>query len=301
MECITNLSSACISETSSQSLTPSDDPTSFHRACYTARSHLALFPPDTSSAQSILQPFLSLPTPPPSAKAITLFADYLTGRDASKVEEIRDLVLELEGNANEEDGDVRVEEGVVRVIAGTVFILEGEVEEAVATLTEGAGKTDLEWSVTSHSFTARNKLMQGNSMAVLVQLLLSLDRKDLAESTYTSAKKIGNDSTIIQAMEAWIGLKTVSSLILCRGELIRERYQGGRQLQQSYYYFEELYQLPSGRTGPVLASHAAAHYLQGHVDEAKADVSEGLERDGGDKDGDVLAVGATLGMPGLSA
>lgn len=36
-------------------------------------------------------------------------------------------------------------EGVVRVIAGTVFVLEGENEEAVATLTEGKAKEDLEW------------------------------------------------------------------------------------------------------------------------------------------------------------
>jgi coatomer protein complex subunit epsilon len=47
-------------------------------------------------------------------------------------------------------------------------------------------------------------------MALLVQLLLSLDRKDLAQSTYNSAKRIGNDSALVQAMEAWIGLKTVS-------------------------------------------------------------------------------------------
>jgi hypothetical protein len=49
-----------------------------------------------------------------------------------------------------------------------------------------------------------------NSTALLVQLLLALDRKDLAQTTYQAAKRIGNDSTLIQAMEAWIGLKTVS-------------------------------------------------------------------------------------------
>jgi len=49
-----------------------------------------------------------------------------------------------------------------------------------------------------------------SSMALLVQLLLSLDRRDLAQSTYNQAKRIGNDSALVQAMEAWIGLKTVS-------------------------------------------------------------------------------------------
>jgi coatomer protein complex subunit epsilon len=33
----------------------------------------------------------------------------------------------------------------VRVVAGSLFVLEGEIEEAVATLTEGAAKDDLEW------------------------------------------------------------------------------------------------------------------------------------------------------------
>ena len=76
--------------------------------------------------------------------------------------------------------------------------------------------------------------------------------------------------------------------------------QGGRPLHQSYYYFEELYQLPAGRTAPVLASHAAAHLLLGHVDEAKADITEASQREGGDSDPDVLAVGTSLGLEGYS-
>ncbi|OCF45979.1 hypothetical protein I317_00067 [Kwoniella heveanensis CBS 569] len=248
---------ACISEASSQSHTPSDDPSSLHRALYIARAHLASSPPATSSATTILELFLSAEPAPLSAKAVSAFASYLSG-EKDKVDEIRDLVLEVEGAEDE------VEEATVRVVAGSVFVLEGENEEAIATLTEGVAKTDLE------------------CIALLVQLLLALDRRDLAQSTYAAAKKIGNDSTLIQAMEAWIGLKT-----------------GGRPLHQSYYYFEELYQLPSGRTGPVLASHAAAHLLLGHVDEAKADVVEASQRSEGEN-GDVLAVGASLGMEGYA-
>ncbi len=52
---------------------------------------------------------------------------------------MRDLVIECEGEGKED------EERVVRVIAGSMFVLEKEVEEAVATLTEGSAKTDLEW------------------------------------------------------------------------------------------------------------------------------------------------------------
>jgi coatomer protein complex subunit epsilon len=58
------------------------------------------------------------------------------------------------------------------------------------------------------------------SNAVLVQLLLSIDRKDLAQTTYQNVKKFGNDSILVQAMEAWIGLKTVSiPVIYCFNRL----------------------------------------------------------------------------------
>ena len=138
------------------------------------------------------------------------------------------------------------------------------------------------------------------SNAVLVQLLLSIDRKDLAQTTYQNVKKFGNDSILVQAMEAWIGLKTVcppSPFFHLEREEANNK--GSRPLHQSYYFYEELYQLPSGRTSAVLASHAAAHLLLGHVDEAKADIEEAVQQ-GGEADGDVLAVGASLGMEGYA-
>lgn len=47
-----------------------------------------------------------------------------------------------------------------------------------------------------------------------------------------------------------------------------------------------------------MASHAAAHLLLTHVDEAKADVTEASQKEGGDKDGDILAVAVSLGFDG---
>ncbi len=61
------------------------------------------------------------------------------------MEEVRDLVIECEGD--EAGDEAKEEERVIRVIAGSMFILEKEVEEAVATLTEGCAKSDLEWYV----------------------------------------------------------------------------------------------------------------------------------------------------------
>lgn len=50
------------------------------------------------------------------------------------------------------------------------------------------------------------------STALLIQLLLSLNRRDIAQTTYQSAKQWGEDSLLIQIMEAWIGMKTVRSV-----------------------------------------------------------------------------------------
>lgn len=253
---------ACIAEASSQSLSPSD-PDATLRAAYIARSHLALSPPAITEAQKVLAPHVSADAN--GAKAVDALARYLNG-DKEAVEAVRDLALEYEdeGAATSEDDEKTKEEGLVRVAAGTIFIREGENEEAVMVLTEGAAKRDLE------------------CMALLVQLLLSLDRRDLAQTTYQTAKKIGNDSRLVQAIEAWIGLKT-----------------GSRPLHQSYYYYDELYHLPSGRTPPVMSAHAAAHLMLTHVDEAKADVSQAAEAAA--EDADVLAVGASLGVEGYAA
>ncbi|WWC70695.1 uncharacterized protein I206_104646 [Kwoniella pini CBS 10737] len=249
---------AAIEEATSQLSSDSDETLSQRRSIYIARSYLSLSPPNTLLAKKILSNY-SIESSI-SIKILNSFISFLEG-DKEKLEEIRDFVLEIEGNENEDS----FEENIVRVISGICFIISGENEEAVATLNEGRGKEDLE------------------CLALLVQLLLTLDRRDLAQTTYNTAKKIGNDSILVQAMEAWIGLKT-----------------GSRPLHQSYYFYEELYQLPSGRTPPVLASHAASHLLLGHIDEAKADIVEASQKENGDKDGNILAVGTTLGIEGYS-
>ncbi|KAJ9106250.1 hypothetical protein QFC21_001395 [Naganishia friedmannii] len=212
----------CIAESTSVDISDLSDTESLSRALYAARSHLALQLPATSAAVSLLNSALSSNEPPASARAIQAFAGYLDASDddkEGKLDELRDLVLEYEGE--EVDEETREEERIVRCMAGTAFILQNEVEEAVTTLTEGCGKTDLE----------------------------------------------------------------------CTALL------GGRPLNQSYYLYEELYQQPSGRTPAVLASHAAAHFLLGHVEEAKADILEAQGTQSGKSDPAVLSVGSSLNMP----
>ena len=143
-------STACINEATSVDLEDQTDSESLSRAIYAARSYLAATPPDIDQALSIIAPSLSANEVSPAVRAIKSFADYLAADDKSeKVEELRDLALEFD--AEEINEDTREQERIVRVMAGTVFVLEKEVEEAVTTLSEGCGKTDLEWSVLLHS------------------------------------------------------------------------------------------------------------------------------------------------------
>lgn len=134
------LTPAAIDEASTQSLVPGDEAPALQRAVYVARAHLALNPPNRSAAEAVLKPFLSLDPAPPSARAAIALSDFIGG-EPTAVDEVRDLVIEVEG------GDVgeEWEEGCVRALAGTIFVLEKEHEEAIATLNEGQGKEDLEW------------------------------------------------------------------------------------------------------------------------------------------------------------
>lgn len=94
----------------------------------------------------MLQPYLSAEPVSPAARIVSAAVEYVGASSAedkaARVDEARDLVIESEGGDGA-DG----EEAVVRAMAGTIFLLANEVEEAVATLTEGAAKDDLEWSV----------------------------------------------------------------------------------------------------------------------------------------------------------
>jgi hypothetical protein len=49
---------------------------------------------------------------------------------------------------------------------------------------------------------------------LLVQVYLSMNRLDMAKKTYEAAKSWGEDSLLVQLMEAWIAMRTVRLALL---------------------------------------------------------------------------------------
>ena len=70
-----------------------------------------------------------------------------------------------------------------------------------------------------------------------MHVLLAINRVDLAEKEYVAARQWGDDSLLVQLIEAWIGLM-----------------RGGRASQQAYYVYDELSQNTSVANTPSVIS-----------------------------------------------
>ncbi|KAI5481009.1 coatomer protein complex, subunit epsilon [Pseudohyphozyma bogoriensis] len=207
---------------------------------YAARAHLALSPPATTSALSLLS---TLP-PTLDTRAVTAFAQYLEGSKEEAVEELQEVLAELGEQGLQEDDEGRA----VRSIVGSVFILEGEAmrEEGVEVLREGV------------------ELGQDQEcLAVLSHLYLSLNLP--ANST----KLLSSPSTL-----AWTSDSLLSQLLSARTNLASGPTQ---KYQDAYYVYEELKGMQGGRGEGTLAGVAVAQALLGRWDESTQAVDEAVE------------------------
>ena len=93
----------------------------------------------------------------------------------------------------------------------TIYIREGLTSDALPLLTMGAQEQSSDWCVICLDLvTFFLADFCEESVALQIQLLLAMDRLDLAKRAYEQAKLWAEDSLIIQLCEAWIGLRTVS-------------------------------------------------------------------------------------------
>ncbi|GAA93916.1 uncharacterized protein L969DRAFT_84628 [Mixia osmundae IAM 14324] len=196
---------------------------------YAARALIALGQPQ--KAHVMLQGDSSA-----SAKAIKTLAGYTGKRidGATAIATLEELV----------DSSDPESECLCRAISGTLLSAEGETNEALIVLAAGADAKDQE------------------CIALQVQILLHMDRVDLARKVYEASKLWAEDSLLIQLCEAWIGLRT-----------------GGEANQAAYYVYDEIAQLPSANNVAVLNGKAIAQAAMGHLPEAESGLIEATQLD----------------------
>lgn len=190
-------------------------------------------------------------------KVIRLTALYHQANE----EERLTLADEASLAVSESDG----RDAMAAVCLAELLLLDGQVDEAMQACHPHAS-TDLE------------------CMAMMVQLLLKINRTDLAQKQLEKMRTVSEDATLTQLAEAWVSLSAVPA--------------NAKQYQQAYYVFQEL-QETAGVTCRLSNNMAVCQMHMGKYDEAEKTLLEALNKVHDDPDclANLVACSCHLGRP----
>jgi coatomer protein complex subunit epsilon len=119
-------------------------------------------------------------------------------------------------------------------------------------------------------------------MALCIQILLKMDRADVAEKTLRGMTSLDDDATLTQLSSAWVNLAL-----------------GGAKIQEASYVFAEMGDKYSW-TPKLYNGAAVCHMHMGQHEEAEKDLLEALTKDGKDPEtlANLVVAGLHLGRRG---